>query len=160
MCTRVDIFCLRIYYNRMKILFAVISISAFAAALIFAVLAIRHRSKVHIGRAVICCCILAVSVMGFTLSAPRADAAKPTSVYVTVSSVKGTPAPVQSDAPSADPSAPAQTQGEYTASGRSDKFHLSSCPSAARISDENRVWFSTRDDAISAGYSPCGRCKP
>ena len=160
MRTHVDIFCLLIYYIRMNILFAVISIAAFLAEAVFAVLAIRSRSKACIGRAVICCCILAASVVGFTLSAPGGDTAKPASVHVTVSPVKGTPAPVQTDAPSAEPSAPAQAQGTYTASSRSDKFHLPFCPSAARISDNNRLWFSSRDEAVAAGYSPCGRCKP
>ena len=43
MRTHVDIFCLLIYYIRMNILFAVISIAAFLAAAVFAVLAIRSR---------------------------------------------------------------------------------------------------------------------
>ena len=144
----------------MKIIFIIILIVAFAAAAVFAVLAIKNRNKAHIGRAVICCCIVAVSVVGFTLSTSSPDAEKPGAVHVTVSPVKDTPAPVQTDTPSAEPSAPAQVQGEYTASSRSDKFHLASCPSAVRISDDNRVWFSTRDEAVAAGYSPCGRCKP
>ena len=156
----VDIFCLRIYYIHMKIIFIIISIAALITEAVFAVLAIKSRQKEQIRRMVICCCILAVSAIGFTLSVSNADAAKPSSVHVTVSPVKGTPIPVQTDAPSAEPSEPAQAQGEYTASSRSDKFHLPSCPSAARISDDNRVWFSTRDEAVTAGYSPCGRCKP
>ena len=146
---------------RMKIIFIIISIAAIAAAAVFAVLAIKSRSKAYIGRAVICLCILAVSLAGFTLSAQNADTARPSSVHVTVSPVTGTPAPVSTDdAPSAESSAPAQAQGAYTAGSRSDKFHLPSCPSAARISDDNRLWFSSRDEAVAAGYSPCGRCKP
>lgn len=144
----------------MKILFVVISIAALVTAAVFTVLAIKSRSKTQIGRAVICCCMIAVSAIGFTLSGPISNKTKPDSVHVTVSPVKGTPVPVQTVSPSAEPSAPAQAHGAYTASSRSDKFHLPSCPSAARISDDNRVWFSTRDGAVAAGYSPCGRCKP
>ncbi len=144
----------------MKIMFVIISIAAIAAAAAFALLAIKSRSKAYIGRAVICFCILAVSLAGFTLSAQSADTARPSSVHVTVSPVADTSAPVSTGAPSAEPSAPAHAQGAYTASSRSDKFHIPSCPSAARISDDNRLWFSSRDEAVAAGYSPCGRCKP
>lgn len=55
----------------MKILFAAISITAFAAAAVFAVLAIKSRHRAHVGRAVICCCILAVSTVGFVISTPN-----------------------------------------------------------------------------------------
>ena len=156
----IDIFCLRIYYIRMKILFAAISITAFAAAAVFAVLAIKSRRRAHVGRAVICCCILAVSTVGFVISPPNERAEAVSAVHVTVSPVRGTSAPAETDTPADQTAAPVQLQGSYTASSRSDKFHMPSCPSAARISDGNRVWFSTRDEAVAAGYSPCGRCKP
>ena len=144
----------------MKIIFIIISIAALITEAVFAVLAIKSRQKEQIRRMVICCCILAVSAIGFTLSGPIADNTKPDSVHVTVSPVKDTPIPVQTDTPTAEPSAPAQAQGEYMASSRSDKFHLPFCPSAAHIFEDNQLWFSTRDEAVAAGYSPCGRCKP
>lgn len=144
----------------MKIIFIIISIAAFAAAAVFAVLAMKSRRKEQIRRMVICCCILAVSAIGFTLSGSNADAAKPNSVHVTVSPVRDTSAPAETDTPANQTPTPVQLQGSYTASSRSDKFHMPFCPSAARISEDNRVWFSTRDEAVAAGYSPCGRCKP
>ena len=48
----------------------------------------------------------------------------------------------------------------YVASVNSDKFHEPSCSQAKRIKDGNRITFSSRDDAINAGYSPCGICYP
>ena len=144
----------------MKILFAAISITAFAAAAVFAVLAIKSRRRAHVGRAVICCCILAVSTVGFVISPPNERAEAVSAVHVTVSPVRGIYAPAETDTPADQTAAPVQLQGSYTASSRSDKFHMPFCPSAARISDGNRVWFSTRDEAVAAGYSPCGRCKP
>lgn len=144
----------------MKIIFVIISITAIAAATVFAVLAIRSRSKLQIVRAVACCCILAASAVGFILSSPSESSEKTSSVHVTVSPLADAAAPTEASTPSAEPSAPAQAHGEYTASSKSEKFHISSCPSAARISDDNRLWFSTRDEAVAAGYSPCGRCKP
>ncbi|MCL2359519.1 MAG: MBL fold metallo-hydrolase [Nitrososphaerota archaeon] len=37
-------------------------------------------------------------------------------------------------------------------------FHLPSCSSLP--SQQNRVYFDTRQEAIDAGYRPCGNCKP
>lgn len=152
----IDIFFMRIYYIRMKILFAAISIIAAASAVAFSVLFAAKREKRQIARFAVCCCILAVAAVGYFLTPPQSTPDTASEVHVTVSPVKGSPAPVQDNAPSA----PVQAQGAYTASERSDKFHLPSCSAASRISDANRVWFRTRDEAISAGYSPCGRCQP
>ncbi len=40
------------------------------------------------------------------------------------------------------------------------KFHLLSCKWAGKIKPENRVEFSTRQEAIDKGYIPCKVCKP
>ena len=48
----------------------------------------------------------------------------------------------------------------YVGSVNSDKFHYPSCSHAKRIKDSNKITFSSRDNAIAAGYSPCGVCKP
>lgn len=46
----------------------------------------------------------------------------------------------------------------YIGNKNSKKFHLPSCNSLPK--EENRVIFDLRDEAINAGYSPCGFCKP
>lgn len=48
----------------------------------------------------------------------------------------------------------------FVASVNSDKFHYPSCSAAKRIKDSNKIYFSSRDEAISRGYSPCGICTP
>lgn len=48
----------------------------------------------------------------------------------------------------------------YVGSVNSDKFHYPSCTHAKRIKDGNKITFSSRDEAISRGYSPCGVCTP
>lgn len=49
----------------------------------------------------------------------------------------------------------------YIINTDSGKFHKSSCSSAKQISPENYLEFTgTRDELISQGYEPCGRCKP
>lgn len=137
----------------MKILFAAIFIIAFIAAAVFAVLAVKSRSREHVLRIFVCCCIAVCSAAGFAMSAAPSVKAAVSAVHVTVSPVEGTPVPLETVSP-------AQAQGAYTASNASDKFHLPSCSSAARISEDNRLWFSSREEAVAAGYTPCGRCEP
>ena len=50
--------------------------------------------------------------------------------------------------------------GYYVASANSDKFHYPSCASAKRIKSYNKITFSSRGQAINAGYSSCARCHP
>ena len=52
------------------------------------------------------------------------------------------------------------TSGEYVASLNGSKYHLSSCSSAQKIKEENRIWFKDSDSAEAAGYEPCSICNP
>jgi PAS domain S-box-containing protein len=45
-----------------------------------------------------------------------------------------------------------------SASGRSRKVHRASCPSARRVDEETRVFFTSVDDAATAGYEACRLC--
>jgi hypothetical protein len=49
---------------------------------------------------------------------------------------------------------------KYVASKNSDVFHKLECSSVKRIKPENLVNYSSREEAISAGKRPCGRCNP
>ena len=62
---------------------------------------------------------------------------------------------------------PGQSGGEtdsktavFVGNKNSHVFHKPSCASAAKIKEENRISFSSRDDAVNKGYTPCGRCEP
>jgi len=46
----------------------------------------------------------------------------------------------------------------YVGNKNSKVFHRPSC--SYLPSPENRVYFSTRQDAVNAGYTPCSYCKP
>lgn len=48
----------------------------------------------------------------------------------------------------------------YVASSDSNKFHDPYCTQAKRIKDSNKITFSSRDEAISAGYESCEICNP
>jgi beta-lactamase superfamily II metal-dependent hydrolase len=59
------------------------------------------------------------------------------------------------------PVAPVTREGNgsrYIGNKNSKKFHLPSCSTLP--AEHNRVYFKTREEAISAGYIPCKRCNP
>ena len=58
------------------------------------------------------------------------------------------------------PKAPPETGYKYVGSANSDKFHYPSCRYAKRILDDNLVYFTDAEDAVSHGYKPCKGCKP
>lgn len=48
----------------------------------------------------------------------------------------------------------------YVASEKSDKFHFEDCHYVNQIKPYNKITFSSREQAINAGYSPCKVCCP
>ena len=48
----------------------------------------------------------------------------------------------------------------YVASQNSDKFHYPSCSYAGKIKPGNKITFSSREEAINAGYTSCSVCNP
>lgn len=48
----------------------------------------------------------------------------------------------------------------YVASKNSGVFHKSSCRWTQNISEDNRVTYSSRDEALKAGKRPCKSCNP
>ena len=52
-------------------------------------------------------------------------------------------------------------QADYILNTNTKKFHYPTCSSVNDIKEKSKQeFFGTRDEAISNGYSPCGRCKP
>lgn len=49
--------------------------------------------------------------------------------------------------------------GGYVGSKHGTKYHLPWCSGALRIKDENKVWFTTKEEAEAAGYTPASNCK-
>ena len=50
------------------------------------------------------------------------------------------------------------SSGIFLASISGTKYYLPECSGAARIKEENRIWFDTREDAEKAGYEPAANC--
>ena len=55
-----------------------------------------------------------------------------------------------------DPSASSTAQQAYIGNVNSKKFHLPTC--ANLPAEKNQVHFSSYDEAIAAGYTPCASC--
>ena len=53
------------------------------------------------------------------------------------------------------------SQADYILNTNTKKFHYTTCSSVNDMKEKNKQeFFGTRDEAISNGYFPCGRCKP
>ena len=57
-------------------------------------------------------------------------------------------------------SSSAASSGAYIGSANSNKFHYPSCKWGKKITERNKVIFSSRDEAIKMGYQPCKVCSP
>jgi hypothetical protein len=52
------------------------------------------------------------------------------------------------------------TKDVYVASKNSGVFHKPDCRSAQNISEENRITYNSREEAVKAGKRPCKLCNP
>ena len=50
--------------------------------------------------------------------------------------------------------------GSYLGNSNSGKFHKTTCKWGQKTAEHNRVYFKSRDLAISQGYQPCKVCNP
>lgn len=48
--------------------------------------------------------------------------------------------------------------GRYVASKNSTKYHLTTCPGASQIKEENKRWFDSKEAAEKAGLTPAANC--
>ncbi|MBQ7908472.1 MAG: hypothetical protein IJ311_03130 [Elusimicrobiaceae bacterium] len=68
--------------------------------------------------------------------------------------------PSSEPVPSEDPSSSPVITVTYIASAESDKCHTERCRFVGDILEENIIYFHSKEEAINAGYSACGTCKP
>lgn len=59
-----------------------------------------------------------------------------------------------------DKSSSSSDSGSYIGNSNSGKFHESTCKWGQKTAEHNRVYFKSRDLAISQGYQPCKVCNP
>lgn len=66
----------------------------------------------------------------------------------------------QPQAGSEQPSAGSAIQAAYVGNRNTGVFHQPTCSSVGQMNPANRVALGGRDEAVSQGYRPCGRCNP
>lgn len=54
---------------------------------------------------------------------------------------------------------PGMEEGSLVASKGGTKYHFPWCSGAQRISEKNKIWFSSVEEARKAGYTPAANCK-
>jgi len=70
------------------------------------------------------------------------------------------PVPTPTPEPEPEPE-PAPVGTDYVLNTNTKKFHYPSCSSVKQMKESNKQYFNgTRDEVISRGYDPCGRCHP
>ena len=53
---------------------------------------------------------------------------------------------------------PNQEKGTLVASINGTKYYLPDCSGAKRINEENKIWFSSQEEAKDMGYEPASNC--
>lgn len=74
-----------------------------------------------------------------------------------VTSLKGKEQSVQKSSLEAQPLL--SGEGQYVASKNGSKYHFPWCPGARSIKEENKIYFSTKEEAEARGYAPAVNCK-
>ncbi len=54
---------------------------------------------------------------------------------------------------------PTNSEKLYVASKNGTKYHYPWCSGAQTIKEENKIWFSSKEEAEKSGYSPAANCK-
>ncbi len=71
------------------------------------------------------------------------------------------PVPEPTPSPSDSPTDVGSSSVTYILNTNTHKFHHLSCSSVNQMKESNKAeFYGSRDEAISQGYDPCGRCKP
>ncbi|MBQ6848064.1 MAG: hypothetical protein IJO62_04025 [Clostridia bacterium] len=53
-----------------------------------------------------------------------------------------------------------QKENSYCGNKNSKVYHRLSCSSLQKTKDENKVYFTSKNECENNGYKPCSRCKP
>lgn len=56
--------------------------------------------------------------------------------------------------------ASSSSSASYIGNSNSHKFHSSGCTEVSKMSEKNKVFFNTRQEAVNSGFVGCKRCNP
>ena len=68
--------------------------------------------------------------------------------------------PAETVDPVSEDDSSSSSDSEFWASAKAEKFHTPDCEWAQKISEDNKIVYHSRDDAIADGKVPCGVCNP
>lgn len=51
-----------------------------------------------------------------------------------------------------------QLEGKYVGSRSGSVYHALGCLGAAKIKEENKIWFRSKEEAAARGYQPAANC--
>lgn len=83
-----------------------------------------------------------------------------TSTVATTSSSSDSSSSHSSSVAKSTQSTASSSSANYIGNSNSFKFHKASCREVSRMSENNKVFFNSRDDAINGGYVGCKICNP
>ncbi len=107
--------------------------------------------------------VLALAVTAGYAGAVTVRGARSPAQAVVITTERNVPPETAAPAPTVAPKQPQTTaaaEAAYVGNRSSMKFHSAGCRYAAQIKAENRVAFDSAGQALAAGYTPCGTCKP
>lgn len=55
---------------------------------------------------------------------------------------------------------PDDEEFQYIGNKKSQRFHFPTCRAVSQMSEKNKVFFASREEAIEHHYIPCGECNP
>jgi hypothetical protein len=111
----------------------------------------------HIQRASVFCLIADVEVDGHDMAQILVDKGYAKKLIIPKTAATASTTTIAAD--NANPTSPAAADG-FVASKSGKVFHKPTCPHAKRITDNTKVTFSTREEAVSSGRRPCQTCNP
>lgn len=107
--------------------------------------------------------IIAVALIGFGLGRLSRLAERKTPIRIEYFATSSQEAAVSGSINSErqNPAAAIQGQSEkiFVASKNGKNYHYPWCSGAQRIKEENKIWFPSREEAESKGYTPAANCK-
>jgi hypothetical protein len=98
-----------------------------------------------------------LSVAEESVQAPmsQVQAVQEASAITSKEELVATSTPVVTPAPATAPAA----EPKYVGSRNGTKYHLPWCAGAKQIKEENKVFFSSKEEAEKSGYTPASNCK-
>lgn len=115
-----------------------------------------QRGRSYENDIIIILVILFVGLISFGLGRLSALSEQKTPVVVeNLTSAVGNTSTLTSDVDKID----SITEKLYVVSKNGTKYHYPWCSGAQRIKEENKIWFSTKEEVERAGYTPAANCK-